>query len=462
MNAHKTFSVVSALFLAAVTLTGAENIVVVEHADAEATAAFQFARIPSPRRNDAASKAVFALVEGQRDANGGGIGVLNDGLVPAEEDQPSANFFFRGGTQGGRFCADLGSIINVAAVNSYSWHPGGRGPQVYSLYGATGTNAGFVAAPARPANPATSGWELIAQVDTRKAAEQLGGQYAVSVTRKSSMLGAFRYFLWDIQPTDKNDPFGQTFYSEIDVVSASPAPEPELPATASDSALNRTNVPVEGGCEIVIDTSETPDLTEWSNTNLVPMVKAWYPKIVAMLPSEGFTAPKRVSINIRKDMDGVAATGGTRVDCAANWMRRELKGEAVGAVFHELVHVVQQYGRARRTNPAAAGTPGWIVEGIPDYIRWYLFEPESRGAEIYPRNVERARYDGSYRISANFLNWVVVHHDKELVRKLNAAAREGKYHADLWTTWTGQTVQELGDKWKASLAASQTPPRSQP
>ena len=449
------------LLAASATLVAADNTVIIEHADAQATAAFKFEIIQTPRRNDAAAKATLALVDGRRDGNGGDLAVLNDGLAPSEEDQPSANFFFRGGTQGGRFSADLGAIVSVAAVSSYSWHPGGRGPQVYTLYGATGTNAGFVAAPARPADPAASGWALIAKVDTRKAAEKFGGQYAVCVTNNSSTLGAFRYFLWDVQPTDNNDPFGQTFYSEIDVVSVDPAPEPEASATAADPALNRTTIQLEGGYEIVVDTSETPDLTEWSDANLVPMIREWYPKIVAMLPSEDYTAPKRVSVNLRKDMGGVAATSGTRVNCSANWMRRELKGEAVGAVFHELVHVVQQYGRARRNNPAATSTPGWVVEGIPDYIRWYIFEPQTRGAEIAPRNIERARYDASYRVSANFLNWVVANHDKDLVRKLNVVAREGKYSADLWTNWTGHTVQDLGDKWKASLTAK-SPARAEP
>ena len=446
------------LFAASVTLSAAENTIIIEHADAQATATFKLGKIQSPRRNDAAAKAAFTLADGQRDNNGGDLGVLNDGLVPTEEDQPSANFFFRGGSQGGRIAADLGSIINVAAVCSYSWHPGGRGPQVYTLYAATGTNAGFVAAPAKSADPATSGWQLIAKVDTRKAADQVGGQYAVCVTNATATLGAFRYFLWDVQPTDSNDPFGQTFYSEIDIVSATPAAEPESSSAAVDLSQHRKVVQVEGDVEITIDTSETPDLTEWSNTNLVPMVTEWYPKIVAMLPSEGYTAPKRVSIIIDKDMSGVAETDGTRIKCAANWMRRELRGEAVGAVLHELVHVVQQYGRARRNYPSATRTPGWVTEGIPDYIRWYIYEPQTHGADIAPRNIERARYDASYRVSANFLNWVVVNHDKDLVRKLNAAARESKYSEDLWRDWTGQTVQELGDKWKASLTAKSPAP----
>ena len=54
--------------------------------------------------------------------------------------------------------------------------------------------------------------------------------------------------------------------------------------------------------------------------------------------------------------------------------------------MHELVHVVQQYRRR---------PPGWLVEGIPDYIRWYLYEPQSRGAEISPPRVSTQRKHNS-------------------------------------------------------------------
>jgi len=150
-------------------------------------------------------------------------------------------------------------------------------------------------------------------------------------------------------------------------------------------------------------------------------------------------------------MQGVAGTGGTRISCGANWFRKQLQGEAKGAVVHELVHVVQNYGLARRTNPNPTRTPGWVVEGIADYIRWFLYEPETRGAEITSRNISRARYDASYRISGNFLNWVTETYDIDIVRKLNAAAREGRYSKELWTQSTGHTVQQLGDEWKASM-----------
>jgi hypothetical protein len=167
------------------------------------------------------------------------------------------------------------------------------------------------------------------------------------------------------------------------------------------------------------------------------------------LPSEAFEAPDKVSIQFLADMEGVANASGSRIRCAAKWMRRNLDGEAVGAVVHELVHVVQQYGRARRNNPDATRTPGWIVEGIPDYIRWFIYEPESRGADITERNLSRARYDANYRISANFIDWVVRNYDRNLIEKLNAAAREGRYKEELWKEWTGATLQELGEEWRS-------------
>lgn len=206
---------------------------------------------------------------------------------------------------------------------------------------------------------------------------------------------------------------------------------------------------VDGGkYRIKIDSSETPDLNDWIENQLTPMIQKWYPKLVEMLPSEGFEAPKDVTINFDKDMKGVAAASGTRINCSGEWMKNNLKGEATGAVFHELVHVVQQYGWGRRNNPDAHRNPGWVVEGIPDYIRWFIYEPQTKGAEITARNIARAKYDGNYRISANFINWVVNKYDKDLVRKLNAAARAGKYSEDLWKDYTGKPLEELGAEWK--------------
>jgi hypothetical protein len=169
-----------------------------------------------------------------------------------------------------------------------------------------------------------------------------------------------------------------------------------------------------------------------------------------MLPSDGFEAPTNVTIRFRTEMGRTpASAGGGKINCNAEWFRKNLKGEAKGAVVHEMAHIVQSYGRARRDNPDAKRTPGWIVEGIPDYIRWFLYEPEAKGAEITQRNLVRAKYDANYRITGNFLNWVTEKYDKKIVEKLNAAARAGKYDESLWKEYTGKTVEELGEEWRA-------------
>jgi hypothetical protein len=236
-------------------------------------------------------------------------------------------------------------------------------------------------------------------------------------------------------------------HGEIDQNSTQLAETEETPPPAP-----RVIEAEDGKYQVTIDTASAPDLAEWAATELAPVIQTWYPKIVKMLPSEGYEAPTRVTIVFKEGMGGTpAAAGSTRIDCNIEWFRQNLKGEARGAVVHEMVHVVQQYGRARRGNPTATRTPGWLVEGIADYIRWFKYEPETKGAEITARNISGARYDASYRITGNFLNWVVEQHDKEIVRELNAAAREGKYTEDLWKDETGKTVQELGDEWKKNL-----------
>jgi hypothetical protein len=206
----------------------------------------------------------------------------------------------------------------------------------------------------------------------------------------------------------------------------------------------------EGGAyRFTVDTTEAPDLADWAHRELIPVLQQWYPRIVKMLPSENFVAPQSFSIVFTERYKGVAATMGNRIECDPAFYRRQLKGEAIGSLIHELVHVVQQYGHASRPN--AARPPGWLVEGIADYIRWFLFEPQSRGAEIHPKDAATVRHDASYRISANFLHWVVGKYDKDLIRELNAALREARYDAAWWQKRSGHTLEQLADEWKTNV-----------
>jgi basic secretory peptidase family protein len=432
------------------------KIAVDRNAGEDASSAFHFSHVPPPARNDAATGAKFSLVDGQRDNNGGEVDKLHDGKLPEEADEPGENFFFAAGTDGGRLLLDMGSPVDVRQVNTYSWHPGTRGPQVYTLYASAGTNADFDAQPKKGIDPAQSGWLLIAKVDTRPTQGAPGGQYGVSISESRGVLGNYRYLLFDISPTENSDPFGNTFYSEIDVLDAKTVPDPIVAAEPPFQIAS-----IDGYCEITIDTSRAPELKTWAEQKLGPMLAQWYPRIVTMLPSTGYEAPKHFRVTLRPGR-GVAATGGANITANSNWLKPETNPEAIGALIHEEVHVVQNYGGGRRRASGTPGVPapGWLVEGIPDYIRWFKFEPESHGADLVWMRAQRnlsLRYDAGYRISANFLNYVVETYDHDVIRKLNAACREGNYDEALWRTATGKTLQDLAAEWKKDIEAKLQP-----
>lgn len=192
--------------------------VVVDRNWPTATRAFSFAHVPSPSATDAATNAKRQLIQGEADENGATLAALTDGLLPREEDEPGSNFFFNAGTSGGSFRFDLGSVLAVSQVNTYSWHPNTRGPQVYSVYGSDGAAAGFDAAPKGDADPAKSGWTWIASIDTRPGGADMGGQYGVSISSATGAIGRFRYLLFVCSATETDDDYGNTFYSEIDII----------------------------------------------------------------------------------------------------------------------------------------------------------------------------------------------------------------------------------------------------
>jgi hypothetical protein len=113
---------------------------------------------------------------------------------------------------------DLGSTMEISQVNSYSWHSDTRAPQVYNLFVSDGSDPKFNPEPDAQTDPASCGWKLIATVDTRPSQGDSSGQYGVSITDSSGNLGKFRYLLFDSIPSEDDDPWGNTFFSEIDVI----------------------------------------------------------------------------------------------------------------------------------------------------------------------------------------------------------------------------------------------------
>ena len=196
----------------------AAKITIDHNTGSAANGNFKFKNVPSPAKDDLGAKAKLTLVDGEIDSNGADLTALTDGILPTEEDEPGANFFFNAGTDGGRLRLDLGAILELAQVNTYSWHPNTRGPQLYKLYASDGADPKFNGEPKRPVDPATCGWKFIVTVGTMPDQGEEGGQYAVSVTDPSGSLGKYRYLLFDCYATEASDDWGNTFYSEVDVV----------------------------------------------------------------------------------------------------------------------------------------------------------------------------------------------------------------------------------------------------
>jgi hypothetical protein len=417
----------------------ADAVVSVERNEADsATAEYKFSTIASPSRTDAACSAKIGILSGQVDANSGRSRRLIDGVGARSKDDPENNFFFTAGrsTRPRRLLMTLSGPTDIQAIHTYSWHPDVRGPQVYTVFGDGGNDTVEVPKSAEQ-EPAAAGWKKIAAVNTSTTVNEVGGQYAVRIAGPQGSLGQHQRLLFDIRTTSDNSPSASTFFSEIDVLDGKEHQPP--PAAASEIDW----FDIGDRYRIGFDTSEAPDLKPWVDAKLKPVCATWYPKIVELLPSENYAAPEKFTITFREEMDGVAFCSGTSINCAARWYRTQLEKEALGSVVHEMVHVVQQYPRSRN-----AEKPGWLVEGLADYVRWHRYEPASARRRLNPQTV---KYTDSYHVTGAFLAYVADQKGTDVITKLNAALRNGTYTANTWKELAGAPIEELWAEFVKTL-----------
>jgi hypothetical protein len=214
-----------------------------------------------------------------------------------------------------------------------------------------------------------------------------------------------------------------------------------LSAAIAARAAEQAKPPV---LEVTLDTSAVPDMAKWAEESRQLCEKA-FPMICEQLGAPGFAPPSKVRI-VFKEMPGVAHASGTTITCGAAWFKAH--PDDYGAVIHELCHVVQAYGRTR--------TPGWVTEGIADYVRWFVWEPANRRPRVNP---DRAKYTDSYQTTAAFFDWIVQTKDKPFVNRLNAACRKNEYKPELFKEYAGKTVDELWAEFIESVKKTPRPPR---
>lgn len=187
---------------------------------------------------------------------------------------------------------------------------------------------------------------------------------------------------------------------------------------------------------VILDTTQAPDLAQWAEETKARCIE-WYPRLCEDLDSPGFTPPTEVKIIIRP-MDGVAHAANGEIHISAEYVRKFPKD--IGMPIHELVHIIQKYPHYNL---------GWLVEGIADYERLYVFEPDAPRPRVDP---VKSKYTDAYKTTAAFLDYLVREVDPQIIKKLNTRLRNSRVRESVFKELTGQDVKALWAKYVATLA----------
>ncbi len=185
-----------------------------------------------------------------------------------------------------------------------------------------------------------------------------------------------------------------------------------------------------------VDTRDAVDLAEFHEV-LPELLQAEYPKIVDIIGTDDSPLPESVRFSFRPGID-VPAYAGRGIVMSADWFSKNAND--LGCALHELTHIVQQY-------PGFEGKPGWLVEGIADYVRHKIGLDD--GWTIPGAYRDGWSYTNGYGVTAAFLVFVEQEYDEDLVVTMNQSLKDKSYKPDLWKTRTEKTVDELWDDFAA-------------
>lgn len=185
--------------------------------------------------------------------------------------------------------------------------------------------------------------------------------------------------------------------------------------------------------------NKSADFNTATGKRMVDAFFTVYPKQAALYNKNTL---RKVVFIIDPGYDGVAATAGEIVRFCPGWMKSN-PGD-IDVVTHEVMHIIQAY-------PNGAG-PGWVTEGIADYVRYSMGVDNAGSHWALPDFSEKQHYQNAYRVTARFLAWIEKHKKKGFVQKLDAAMRSKTYTAQFWNEQAGAGVDELWKEYAANPA----------
>lgn len=191
---------------------------------------------------------------------------------------------------------------------------------------------------------------------------------------------------------------------------------------------------------VTVDTRDAPDLKALHET-IPEVLRKHYPTMLSLLWAEGDPLPIEVRFQVRPGINNPAHASGNRIVLSAEWFARN-PGD-LGCLVHEMSHLVQRY-------PGFAGKPGWLVEGIADYVR-YRVKADDRWT-IPQSYREGTSYQNGYGIAAALLVYLERHYGDGLVAELNRALKSATYTDQLFQDLTGKSLHDLWEEYKQKSA----------
>lgn len=182
-----------------------------------------------------------------------------------------------------------------------------------------------------------------------------------------------------------------------------------------------------------LDLTEAPgdvQVQEWSSSAKA-LCEEWFPLICRFLATDDWTPPGAVRLVFKQEQAAPGSTSGDVIYISVKWIKAH--PDDFGMVIHELTHVIQHY-------PPSQSQPGWLVEGVADYLRYWKYEPEKPHRRLNPA---KASYRDGYGATAAFLAWTVWKYDKRIVRRLDDAMRHHRYNDAMFKETTGKDLDSL-------------------
>jgi hypothetical protein len=239
---------------------------------------------------------------------------------------------------------------------------------------------------------------------------------------------------------------GTTYTYEVRSVGASGAVSAFTPVVTATQPTSSAQVP-----NITINTTQAPTLASYMTTNILPLLRTWYPKVADEIafpnynPPTSYTITFDPSVTTAGDVCYTASSGSVAtISCSPSWFTSAIAAgnTDIGAVFvHESTHVIQ--------NGFPDDTTGWATEGGASWASDFYARQNIN--TYFPHPDESL---GGYSVGAFFINYIRTTYNANFPKDLNVAEHNNTYTASLVPSLTGGL--SVAQVWQAAINAYNT------